>query len=312
MNIVEKKPVYFFLLLVLLCLVVGIWGTFRLSQRPGLQVFLEAADEQLRLGRLSPFGPAAKSGLKRGDIILQIDNKPIQSSSDFNFYVDQKKAGESVNLSVQRSGEGLNLTVRLEKEKGSLFIIVHSLIGLFLWIVGVFVFLKNPRSRVTRIFLIASLAFSLAIFISWEGFPFGPKVLSFILPSVQIFAYTLLPALFFHFSIVYPKEEKSSTQKNPLIYSVYLPSLVLILLMETFYWRAILANSLSIFQVYKSFFLYFRLYLVVYVVFGLLVLYQTYRKLEFLEDKRKMKWIFWGIAVGNFPFSFYMFFQTFF
>ena len=304
MNTTEKKSIYFFLLLALLCLVVGIWGTFRLSQRPGLKAALEAEDGHLRLGRLSPVGMAAESGLKKGDIILQVDKKPIQSSSDFNFYVDQKKAGESINLSVQRSGEELNLTVSLAKENGGLFIIVHSLIGLFLWIVGVFVFLKNPRSRVTRIFLISSLAFSLAIFISWEGFPFGPKVLSFILPFVQIFAYTLLPALFFHFSIVYPKEEEASIQKNPLIYSVYLPSLVLILLMELFYWRAILTNSLSIFQVYKSFFLYSRLYLVVYVVFGLLVLYQTYRKLEFLEDKRKVRWIFWGIVVGTFPFFF--------
>jgi signal transduction histidine kinase len=304
MDTTEKKSIYFFLLLALLCLVVGIWGTFRLSQRPGLKAALEAEDGHLRLGRLSPVGMAAESGLKKGDIILQVDKKPIQSSSDFNFYVDQKKAGESINLSVQRSGEELNLTVSLAKENGGLFIIVHSLIGLFLWIVGVFVFLKNPRSRVTRIFLISSLAFSLAIFISWEGFPFGPKVLSLILPFVQIFAYTLLPALFFHFSIVYPKEEEASIQKNPLIYSIYLPSLVLILLMELFYWRAILTNSLSIFQVYKSFFLYSRLYLVVYVVFGLLVLFQTYRKLEFLEDKRKVKWIFWGIVVGTFPFFF--------
>ncbi len=304
MDMAEKKSIYFFLLLAILCLVVGIWGAFRLSKRPGIQAALESADGHLRLGRLSPLGSAAKSGLKRGDIILQVDNKPIQSSNDLNFYVDQKKAGESVNLSVQRNGEELNLIVGLEKENGSLFIIVHSLIGLFLWIVGVFVFLKNPGSRVIRIFLISSLAFSLAIFISWEGFPFGPKVFSFILPSVQIFAYTLLPALFFHFSLVYPKEEGASIQKNPLIYSVYLPSLVLILLMELFYWRAILTNSLSIFQVYKSFFLYSRLYLVAYVVFGLFVLYQTYRKLEFLEDKRKVKWIFWGIVVGTFPFFF--------
>jgi len=304
MDLAEKKSNYFFLFLAAISLVIGLWGTYRLSQRPGIQASLESADGHLRLGQLSPYGSAVKSGLKRGDIILQVDNKPIQSSSDFNFYVDQKRAGESINLSAQRSGEELNLTVRLEKENGSLFIIVHSLIGLFLWIVGVFVFMKNPGSRVTRIFLISSLAFSLAIFISWEGFPSGPKVFSFILPSVQIFAYTLLPALFFHFALVYPKEEKLPIQKNPLIYSVYLPSLVLILMMELFYWRSILSKSLSVFQVYKSFFLYSRLYLVVYVVFGLLVLYQTYRKLEFREDKRKVKWIFWGIVVGTFPFFF--------
>lgn len=89
-----------------------------------------------------------------------------------------------------------------------------------------------------------------------------------------------------------------------MIYSLYLPSLVLIVLMEIFYWRSISINSLSLFQAYKTLFLYFRIYMVVYVLSGIFVLSHTYKRLEFLEDKRKISWIFWGIAVGTFPFIF--------
>jgi len=40
------------------------------------------------------------------------------------------------------------------------------------------------------------------------------------------------------------------------------------------------------------------------VLSGIFVLSHTYKRLEFLEDKRKISWIFWGIAVGTFPFIF--------
>jgi signal transduction histidine kinase len=304
MDYKERKSVIFFLVISILSLLIGVWGTVRLSERPGINADFEVSDNHLQVTRLISDSPAERAGLSPGDFLLEVDRNPVQSSSDLNFYIDQKKTGDFVDLTLQRKGEKFNVLVLLERKEGGLFISVHFLIGLFLWLVGVFVFLKKPRSQVSMIFLTSSLAFSLAIFISWEGFPFGPNILGFILPSIQIFSYTLIPALFFHFSLIFPREEEISTQKKPLIYSVYLPSLVLVLLMEQFYWRAISTNSLSIFQVYKTFFMYSRIYLVVYVLFGLIVLYQTYRKLEFLEDKRKIKWIFWGIVVGTFPFFF--------
>jgi len=304
MKVKEIKSVPFFLLTAFLFLLIGLWGTVRLNERPGIKAIFEKSDSNLRIIQLTPGSKTARSGLKSGDLILEVNKNPIQSNSDLNFYLDQKKVGESVNLTLRRDGENIDLVVPLESKNSWIFLLVNFLAGLFLWVVGVFVYLKNPQSQVTRIFLISSLSFSLAIFISWEGFPYGPKGLSLILPSFHIISYTLIPALFFHFSMIFPKEEEISTQRKPLIYSVYLPSFVLILLMGIFYWRSISLNSLSLFQAYKTLFLYFRIYLVVYVLLGLLVLYQTYKKLEFLEDKRKIRWIFWGIALGTFPFIF--------
>jgi signal transduction histidine kinase len=304
MDFSEKKTIYFFLLLALISLVLGIWGTNRLIKRPGLKADLETVDERLSISQLSPGSSAAKGGLKTGDILLDVDGNRVTSSNDLNFYLEQKRIGESVHFTVQRNGQKFDLAIPLERNNNWPFLLVNFLDGLFVWVVGVFVFLKSPKSQVTRILLFASLSFSLALFISWEGFPFGPSGLSFILPSLQIIAYTLSPALFLHFSVIFPREEEVSSQKKPLIYSIYLPSLALILLMESFYWRGILGNSLTFFQTYKTLFLYFRVYMVAYVGFALLVLYQTYKTLEFSEDKRKIKWIVWGIVAGIFPFIF--------
>jgi len=304
MGVKGIKPFSFFLSISFLFLFVGIWGTIRLSERPGIKAILDQSNGHLLVYELAPGSKASKCGLKIGDLISEVDKNRVKSQSDFNFYLDQKRVGESVNLTLQRNVEEINLIVPLERKNSYLFLLVNSLAGLFLWAVGVFVFLKGPKSLVARIFSISSLSFSLAVFISWEGFPQGPKGLSFILPSLQIITYTLIPALFLHFSMIFPGEEEVSTHRIPSVYYLYLPSLVLITLLGISYWRSVSANSLSLFQTYKTFFLYFRAYLVVYVLLGISLLYRTYRKLEFLEDRRKIRWIFWGIAVGTFPFIF--------
>ncbi|MGB2698109.1 MAG: ATP-binding protein [Candidatus Zixiibacteriota bacterium] len=298
------KQSHLFLLIAILVLIIGVWGSARLYERPGIKAFLEKSEDHLRIIQLPADGQAARSGVISGDILLEIDENPIHSKSDLHFFLDQKRIDQSINLTLQRNGEVIDIIIPLERRNSSLFLLINFLAGLFLWVVGVFVFLRGIRSQVTRIFLFSSLSFSLALFVSWEGFPYGPEGLSFILPSLQIIAYTLIPALFFHFSIVFPREEEISRHRNPFIYALYLPGLVLIILMEIFYWRSISANSLSLFQAYKILFLYFRIYLVAYVLLGIGVLYQTYKNLVFLEDKRKLRWIFWGIVVGTFPFIF--------
>jgi signal transduction histidine kinase len=299
-----KKSVLFFLAVAFLFLLAGIWGTVRLSERPGIKAVFEKSDGYLRVSQLAPGEKAEESGLRAGDLVLEVDGNQIQSESDLKFLTEQKRIGESVSLTLQRAAERLDLEVSLDRKYGSLFLLVNFLAGLFLWLVGVFVFLRRPDSRVVRIFLISSLCFSLAILISFEGFPYGPEGLSFILPSLQIMAYALIPALFFRFSMIFPREEDVLAPSKPVIFSVFLPSLVLIVLMETFYWRSVSASSLSLFQAYRTLYLYFRIYLVAYVLLGLFVLYQTYRRLEFAEDKRKIRWIFWGISLGTFPFVF--------
>jgi len=304
MNTKGKKPSSFFLLIAVLALALGIWGTIRLKQRPGIEAVLQQMNRHIHVVQPVPGGTAAKSGMTSDDILLQIDKNPVHSKSDLNFYLDQKKIGESTTLSLLREGQKLDLTVPLARKNSNLFLLVNFLAGLFLWGVGVFVFFKSPRSQVGTIFSIASWSFALALFISWEGFPCGPQGLSFLLPSFHIIAYTLIPALFFHFSMIFPREDEISTHRGSFMYALYVPSLVLIILMEIFYWRSITVNSLIWFQAYKTLFLYFRIYLVAYVLLGIGVLYQTYGKLDFWEDKRKIRWVFWGIAVGTFPFLF--------
>jgi serine protease Do len=61
--------------------------------------------------------PAAKAGLKAGDIVIEVDGKPIKGDGDIMRAVREKKQGE-VTLTVVRGGNRQTVKVTPEESKG--------------------------------------------------------------------------------------------------------------------------------------------------------------------------------------------------
>ncbi len=57
--------------------------------------------------------PGDEAGLKKGDIIVAVDGKPIESTNEVVRLVSAKEPGSSVKLTVIRSGKEVSLTARL-------------------------------------------------------------------------------------------------------------------------------------------------------------------------------------------------------
>ncbi len=62
--------------------------------------------------------PAAKAGLKVGDVITELDGQPVSDASQLQIEVGQKEPGSSIKLGVLRDGKNINVPVTLE-EMGS-------------------------------------------------------------------------------------------------------------------------------------------------------------------------------------------------
>jgi len=60
-----------------------------------------------------PDSPAEKGGLKRGDILLSIDGKPVAGVGEFKLLVASIPAGKDVDLVLWRQGEKKNLVVKI-------------------------------------------------------------------------------------------------------------------------------------------------------------------------------------------------------
>jgi membrane-associated protease RseP (regulator of RpoE activity) len=81
-------------------------GYFRLTEDEG--VLVTSVDEG---------SPAARAGVKAGDVILKLAGKAVRDGRDLRRALGEADPGEEITLTVQRDGKPLDLTVRLEGEK---------------------------------------------------------------------------------------------------------------------------------------------------------------------------------------------------
>jgi serine protease Do len=61
--------------------------------------------------------PAEKAGLKAGDVITKVDDKPVRSLRDLRTELREKGEQKTVNLSVLRKGSAMNMPIEIEKPR---------------------------------------------------------------------------------------------------------------------------------------------------------------------------------------------------
>ena len=65
------------------------------------------------VGEVEPDTPAAKAGLKRGDVILRLNGQPVNSANDLRLRISQTAPGTTVKLGVSRDGKMQDFSVTL-------------------------------------------------------------------------------------------------------------------------------------------------------------------------------------------------------
>ena len=78
----------------------------------GIMPSYTSSETGLTIDNISkPEGPAAKAGIKKGDVIKSINDKPIKNIYDYMDRLGELKKGMSVPITIDRGGELLNLEV---------------------------------------------------------------------------------------------------------------------------------------------------------------------------------------------------------
>ncbi|ABF42484.1 peptidase M28 [Candidatus Koribacter versatilis Ellin345] len=73
--------------------------------------------EGVKFSDVRPGSPAAKAGLKGGDILVQFGDKPIKNLYDFTDALRRSKVGDVVKVKVLRDGQPIEADVKLEQRK---------------------------------------------------------------------------------------------------------------------------------------------------------------------------------------------------
>jgi serine protease Do len=76
-----------------------------------------SVDRGILVAAVSRLGPAYESGLKPGDVIVAVNDKPIERNNDFVKEIRSKPVGEILKLSILRNGVRAELTLRTVEAK---------------------------------------------------------------------------------------------------------------------------------------------------------------------------------------------------
>jgi hypothetical protein len=71
----------------------------------------------VKFADVKPNSPAAKAGLKGGDVLIQFGDKPIKNLYDFTDALRRSKVGDVVEVKVLRDGQPVTASVKLEQRK---------------------------------------------------------------------------------------------------------------------------------------------------------------------------------------------------
>ncbi len=71
----------------------------------------------VKFSDVKPNSPAAKAGLKAGDVLVQFGDKPIKNLYDFTDALRRSKVGDIVEVKVLRDGQPMTVNVKLEQRK---------------------------------------------------------------------------------------------------------------------------------------------------------------------------------------------------
>jgi two-component system, NtrC family, sensor kinase len=244
--------------------------------------------------------PADRVGLARGDLLLAIDDRPIQSAADVLEFLHGAGADQrTLRYTVLRLGTREVLDLRLAplpNGPGALYFVLAA-VGIFTLLVGGAVRLRRPRDPATLHFFWLAVAFFGVFTFSFSGRLDRLDWVFYWADAISILA---LPPMFLHFTQVFPERRQRWT-RGPLarvaLFALYLPALALGLA-RLF---AVLGSArdpesfvgwVSLFD--RLEFLYFA----VCLIGGLIGLLSARSQVGTMTARRQLRWIAWGTALG--------------
>jgi serine protease Do len=78
---------------------------------------LDTGERGVVVSDIEPGSPAAEAGLRQGDLIKEVNRRPIQNLDDYTRTTEKAKKGESVVLLIKRGGSTLYVVLKPASEK---------------------------------------------------------------------------------------------------------------------------------------------------------------------------------------------------
>jgi two-component system, NtrC family, sensor kinase len=264
-------------------------------------VFWRHTPQGLVAARVAPGGPAARAGVRSGDVLLAVDGEEVLSPTRLDVLLAGRHPGDRLSYSLLRERERRALSVVVAPlPRGNISAFYYlALAGFFSLVVGTVVMLRRPIDRTSLHFYAVCVLFFLSYSISYTGrLDFADWTLFWI----DLLARLLLPVAYLHFCLTFPERRLRSLWLW-LVPALYMPALVLA-------GAAAMSQALgatgegvgALWAIVETLDRIQPLYFAGYFVVAFAVLLDSYRRTRGLVPRRQVKWLLWGTGAGVFPF----------
>ena len=248
--------------------------------------------------------PAAGVGIERGDVLLAIDDRPVQNLADVARILQAAGSGDTFHYTILHLGTRERVDVRIAAVPNGPRVLYFVLagVGIFTLLVGGAVRLRRPRDPATLHFFWLSIAFFGVFTFSFSG---RLDRLDWVFYWADAVSMLLLPPLFLHFTLVFPDRPRRWTTRRTgryLVPLVYVPAFALgaghVLALTR---RS--GDATSLVRLLGTFDRLESLYLAACLLAGLVALTRALREVSTMTSRRQLRWIAWGTALGAGPFA---------
>ena len=198
------------LLIDIVLFIAGLIGIYQLSEKAG---FNPMSDVELRVYDSRKvvfseiFDHELANVLMDGDTLIAVDSYPVSSVNQLETVTDSYDIGTFVALHIIRFGKPTILTVPLHKFYSLSYIIIALFVGAVFFFHGLFVLVKRPDDRAARVYHWVSISAAMIVMTTWGRYTITPIGLGHLIRIFFCAAYAFTPVLFFHFSLLFPRQK---------------------------------------------------------------------------------------------------------
>jgi hypothetical protein len=290
-----RLKLIFFYCVSAVILITGLTSIYRLFEKADLP--FEYHSEKGKLISDSNF-----KDIEIGDCISGIDNIAVTSTIEAEFILDTKRIGDEVSLAIlnEKNMPKTSLVNLVYYYKNNFFILISLIVGLSYWLTGIYVIASKPHDKSAKILCLTLVTFSLAILSNACYFGRGSDWMGYVIRISHPISYIMGSVFFLHFTFIFPND--LFRKQKTIIISLYsfaavfgisiIFSLYISMRYLDNYWLNLFINLWTLTQ----------LFLLLSIISGTIILLIKYRKLSENNEKTKLEWIFWGLALGVSPF----------
>ncbi|MGE5359929.1 MAG: GAF domain-containing protein, partial [Bacteroidales bacterium] len=248
-------------------------------------------------------GTAAAAKLRPGDLLQEIDGRPVDRVDDVYAILDSARRGTQLRYTVLRLASRELVEVSLEPiPAGNLpLYYILAAIGIFSLLVGLSVRVRRPSDPATLHFFVLSAAFFGVFSFSFSG---RLDRLDWFFYWANEAAVLLLPPLFLHFTLAFPERGPRPGVLPRWLPLVYAPAVLLATADIVVLTQAGSNPRLFVDRLVPIIDRLEYLYLAACLVIGFFVWVAALRRVRTVTGRRQLRWIVSGVLFGGGPFVF--------